>query len=201
MYTVIDFETTGLNHRECQIIEVGAIKLDHNIEPVARYHSLVKLRSYIKWDPIITEITGLVPADLENGVAESMALSMIRRFIDNDIIVAHNAPFELGFINRAWDPERWNRWICTRYLGHLTFPKINPSLKNLKERFYIRDYEEHRAMSDAIATVEIFRLMMKHVSNVEDIWNRYLLEPSRPHLYIPKNAEGFIDFDFKKFVN
>lgn len=192
MFTIIDFETTGLDAKEEQVIEVGAMKLDSKFREVGRINFLVQLEKGRKLKPFITELTGITEADLVNGVSsERAALGILRSFIGKDVIVAQFASFDLSYLWR--DEEMDNPFICTRSMSHALDPKEKASLVNLVERYGVKTGEAHRAMSDVEMTAEVFQKMVLRlfvegqIESIEDIYN-VMVEHERGLPFVPKSA-------------
>ena len=98
---VFDFETTGLNPINDEIIEVGAVKyqrLDNDFKLIDELSLLVKTNRPI--DENIERITGISPKMQEEfGVSQEEAFSRFSSMIDdNTIVVAYNIQFDLGFL-------------------------------------------------------------------------------------------------------
>jgi DNA polymerase-3 subunit epsilon len=110
---VFDTETTGLDHRVERVIEIGAIELVNRFPTGRTYHV------YINPDgreihPDAQAVHGISAADLAgkpifSGIAEEFAA-----FIDGATLVAHNAGFDMAFINAEF--------------GRLGIPAVDPSL-------------------------------------------------------------------------
>ena len=92
-YLVLDFETTGLDYKTEQVIEVGAIKYDEDFNEVGMFHTYVKL--YVKHglSDFIKDLTGITEEKLEYGMNEGDAMHTIATMIDEEtIVVAQFAP-------------------------------------------------------------------------------------------------------------
>ena len=87
-------------------------------------------------------------------------------FIQNDIIVAHNANFDYGFISENIYANTWtwitNNSLCTRKLANRLLPNLpKKNLWTLCDYFWLKNERAHRAMWDTKVTVEIFRHFLK----------------------------------------
>ncbi len=100
-YILLDFETTGLDGATCEIIEVGAIRVE-GLTEVARYHTLVKPK--IPIPAIITEITGITNAEVDGAPAIEEVASAIAEFLGDLPIVAHNSKIEQDFLDHHVSP-------------------------------------------------------------------------------------------------
>jgi DNA polymerase III subunit epsilon len=187
MYVVLDFETTGLDYKTEQVIEVGALKLDRDFKEIGTLNVMVKLKKGKKLPPFITELTGIVEDDLKEGLSEFHAMQILHRFIGNDIIVAQFASFDLGFLSKYMAPKRF---ICTRSLSRLLNPSEKASLKDLVQRYNVTLDNHHRALSDVKATAEVFKIMKKEADEKGIEYLNVMVNASeRPLRYIPENAK------------
>ncbi|OMI07673.1 hypothetical protein BVL54_19810 [Bacillus paralicheniformis] len=191
MYTILDFETTGLDYQEEQVIEIGALKLDRHLNPVSSLNCLVKLERGRELPEFITNLTGITAADLQNGIYNELtALKMLQTFIGNDIVVAQFASFDLSFLSKVMTPSRF---ICTRSASRLLDPEKKAGLKDLVPRYGANLDKHHRAMADVEATAEVFKSMMARMMlegyHMKEILNRMVDSEERPLKYIPKNAK------------
>ena len=142
---VLDTETTGLNPETNQVIEVGAVLLDLNSK-----HALGTLQ-YLIYAPSnpcedINHITQLAldAAKDQHKPYESLLFSMAEQA---DYIVAHNAKFDKGFIDKHVGDLK-KIWVCSK--EDLKFPKSGKSsrLGHLAYDHNIPVYDAHRALSD-----------------------------------------------------
>ena len=88
------------------------------------------------------------------------------RFADTAVLVAHNAPFDIRFIDhelaRVFPGRRMaNPHLCTVSLSRRVVPDIaNHRLHTLAEHFSVTIRNRHRAAGDALATAEVFLLLL-----------------------------------------
>ena len=98
-YTVIDVETTGLSPHKDQIIELAALKIE-NGSPIKDIALLIKIAEKIPAS--ITKLTGITNDMLsKEGQNLENALKIFLEFIESDLLVCHNASFDIGFIQAA----------------------------------------------------------------------------------------------------
>lgn len=184
-YTVLDFETTGLNYLTEQVIEIGAIKLDDDFTEIGRLHTLVKLTEGQELKPFITELTGLTVEDTNNGVSEITGLNMLKDFIDDSTVVAQHAPFDLAFLSKAVEPEYF---IDTRSLSCLINPDEKAGLKDLAKRYGV-EFTHHRSISDVEATIEVLKPMLAEAKKKNlPVTNIVVKAPDRELKFIPLSA-------------
>ena len=184
-YVVLDFETTGLDYKTEQVIEIGAIKLDREFKEIGRLHTMVKLTEGKQLTPFISELTGITEADLYEGLSEVTALNMLKDFIGNSVVVAQHAPFDLSFLAKAVEPEYF---IDTRSLSRLLNPDEKAGLKDLCERYGV-ELDHHRSISDVKATIEVLKIMLKESQEKRiSFVNVIVSTPDRPLNFVPLSA-------------
>jgi ATP-dependent DNA helicase DinG len=161
----VDIETTGLNAERDEIIEVAAIRFKGG-EIVGRYDSFVKPKG--KVPKFIEYLTHISPADLKNAPPVKDVLREVSEFIGTSIVVGHNIPFDLGFINhnlvrsggfplinKSWDTAE----IARIYLPTTTDHKLSTMVAH----FGLKLDNAHRADADAIATGQLFFALTNHI--------------------------------------
>lgn len=185
MYTVIDFETTGLDHTKNVVIEIGAIKLDKNLRDYASFNTKVKLHRDEELPELITKITGITPESLEHAMPAAPAFSLLRDFIGEDIIVAHNAPFDLGFLAEQ-RPYYKPDFLDTRSIIKLVEPGEKASLKDAVKRYSVPYVNHHSALADCVMTAGLLRGLRDKVGSVDkllDYLNTAVDSEERPLRY------------------
>lgn len=157
-YVVFDLETTGLDCKEADIIEIGAIKY-HNNEVVEELNLLINPGYDIP--EVITNITGITNELLKDKESIDTALPKFLTFIEDYPLVAHNSPFDIGFIfeniNRLHLIPIHNEVIDTLVLARKYIPQAyNHKLETLKNYFKIKEVS-HRAIGDCHTTNIIYK--------------------------------------------
>lgn len=151
-FVAVDIETTGLSNDD-SIIEIGAaLFVDGELKDT--FHSLV----YTKRDlpPMITRLTGITPAMLQEAPRADVAFYGFRAFIGDYRLVFHNSSFDMRFLNRY--AEYFNAAIPNSIHDTLKIARERiPELKNYKlatlvRHFGIPENLTHRAKGDSIAT-------------------------------------------------
>jgi len=156
-YVVFDLETTGLKPEQCEIIEIGAVKLV-NGEIVDRFQSFVNDGGVIPAQ--ITQLTGITTDMLAGAPNSREVLSRFHMFTQGCCLVAHNAEFDMGFIR--YHGNRFNLAFTNPYADTLMLARdlmhdlINHKLDTVCEALDVVLLEHHRATDDAQATGEIF---------------------------------------------
>ncbi len=165
-YVVVDLETTGLDpYKGCEIIEIGITEIK-NDDIVRNYSRFVKPKKEIPY--FITEITNISNDMVKNEEGIETVLPRFREYIGNKTIIAHNAKFDLKFLNyylQKLDLEPIKNHICTLELlkQSKTYKGKNKKLETACEYYDIENKNAHRADSDTLATAKLF-LILKHES-------------------------------------
>lgn len=186
-YVVLDLETTGLDYKTEQIIEIGAIKIDAYYNEIDRFHTMVALEGGRELSEFITNLTGITAEDLIGAPSEAEAMKQLAEFIGGSVVVAQNAPFDLSFISRGGIEPR--DFICTRALARYIEPELSASLKDVTKRNSIELDGHHRALNDVEATIAVLKTYLAMVDfDKYDPYNVVIDEASRPLNFVPKNA-------------
>lgn len=187
MYIVFDFETTGLDYKEEQVIEIASAKLDENLEPIETYSTLVRLNEGRTLPQFIRQLTGITAEELEEkGIPERHAMKQLKEFIGDSIVVAQFASFDLSFLSKVLVPEKF---ICTRSMARLLRPDEYASLSNLIKIYGIENLDPHRAYADVEATIEVFKRQKKECDEKGIEYMNVLIDSNeRPLKYVPENA-------------
>ena len=163
-YVVIDLETTGLDEKECEIIEFGALRIiDGRI--AERFQKLVLIENDIP--PFITKLTGISDDMLdEEGEELNDVMDKFITFIGNDLLVAHNISFDIKFLNHALirlgRPTISNRQKCTYEMSKLLLPSIKSrKLTSIAEELGINGSGKHRSISDCECVYRVYEQMLR----------------------------------------
>ncbi len=161
-FCVFDTETTGLKAEEERIIEIGAVKFDKT-GFIGQFGTLIDPEKEISSK--ITSITGITNGMLSGQPKAEEAVPNFMDFAKDCILVAHNAPFDLRFMNcelmrlgrptitsMAIDTLKFARWAYPEF-GHWNQPF-------LAEALGVKITSAHRAYDDARVCMEIFRKML-----------------------------------------
>jgi len=160
---VFDLETTGLRAGSSRICEIGAQRVA-SLELGEAFETLVD--PGVPLPPAISALTGIQPASLRGAPSVELA---VRRFLDfagDAVLVAHNARFDLSFLDREVQrltgcrvaaPVVDTVWLARRLLdGRVR----RVGLASLAHFFGVASEPCHRALPDARATAEILVLLI-----------------------------------------
>jgi DNA polymerase-3 subunit alpha (Gram-positive type) len=173
-FVVFDLETTGAKAPPCRITEVGAFRV-RNGSITEEFHTLVNPEMPIP--AFITSLTGIDDEMVREAPVFAQIAGDLLEFLGDSVLVAHNAPFDMRFLNHEisliyGEYRVANPCLCTVQLSRKLLPNIeNHKLKTVAEHYSISLVNHHRASDDAKATAEIFvnLLEMLNGAGVEDI--------------------------------
>ncbi|RSK45097.1 PolC-type DNA polymerase III [Bacillus canaveralius] len=163
MYVVFDVETTGLSAVYDKIIELAAVKVQ-NGEIIDRFERFADPHHPLSATTI--NLTGITD-DMVKGAPEiEDVLADFKQWADDAVLVAHNASFDMGFLNvgyqKAGFSKAANPVIDTLELGRFLYPDLkNHRLNTLAKKFDIELTQHHRAIYDAEATGYLLLRMLK----------------------------------------
>ena len=157
-YVVFDLETTGLDPKTSEIIEIGALKYKNN-ELVDELSILVNPKCLIP--SVITALTGIHDDTVKRAPTIEEALPKFLAFIEDLPLVAHNSRFDLSFIEeniiRLGLPMIKNSNIDTVYLARKYIKSVyNHKLETLKDYFRLT-YSSHRSLEDCYTTNYVYQ--------------------------------------------
>jgi len=158
-FVVLDVETTGLEaERGHEVIEIGAQKV-RGRQVVDQFVHLVKPTRPMDADA--QRVHGITQADLDrDGRPANQVIPELVDFIGDAIIVAHNAPFDVGFINehlkRLGQPVLTNQVLDTLEIAKRYLFLASYRLSNVAAYLKIPQPSAHRALVDVETTREVF---------------------------------------------
>ena len=192
-FTVIDLETTGLDAKYCDIIELAAIKVSHSVI-VDKFNSLVHIDEEL--DPFIVQLTGITDEMLENAPTLEDILPKYIDFIGEDIVVGHNVGFDVNFIYdnlyKVNGNYFKNDWINTIRLCKKIYPEFNHyGLGDLVNKLNIETTGSHRALADCETYLKLYEMCRNQVeekfSSFDDFYSLFKKRRSKRR-YIDINS-------------
>lgn len=167
-FCVVDLETTGGTHSDA-ITEIGAVKV-HGGEIIGEFQTLVRPDEPIP--AFISVLTGITNAMVADAPRMATVLPSFLEFSRGSVLVAHNAGFDIGFLKRACityeHPWPNNPVIDTVSLARHAMVKEevpNCKLATLAAYFNASVTPDHRALSDARATVDVLHGLLERLGN------------------------------------
>lgn len=163
-FCVIDFETNGEWGDAVEVIEFAAVKVGRG-EIQTNVASLCGASAPLS--RFITNLTGITTEMVLDKPRFEEFLEPLLSYIGDDIVVAHNAPFDLGILlgycARAGLDYR-PRALCTVANSRRLFPDFpDHKLSTLGEIMGLFDGRAHRALADSLATARLLLKMFEYV--------------------------------------
>ena len=179
-YVVFDTETTGLNIKEDRILSIGTVTVENKVIKISK-----SLECYIVQDIFNNEsakIHGLLKTGNQKKIDEKEAIMLFLDHIQNAVLIAHHAAFDIAMINAALKRMGLGK-LKNRVLdlGHIykkaeinRTSKTHFSLDELAKQFNIPQHDRHTASGDAYITALLFlkiisKIQIKKEINLHDL--------------------------------
>ena len=168
-FVVFDLETTGAKTPPCRITEIGAYRVSKG-QIIAEFQTLVNPETPIPL--FISQLTGITDAMVKNAPRFAEIAAEFLNFIGDSILVAHNAHFDLRFLNHEIgrihkDYRVGNQHLCTVKMSRKLLPHIeNHRLNTIADYYRVSLVNHHRATDDARATAHIFVNLLNELNNL-----------------------------------
>ena len=179
-FVVFDIETMGLNSHTHEIIEIGAVKIKAG-RILDRYSQLINPGRHIPEH--ITNITSITDDQVANMPKIDVVIKEFVDFIGEAVLVAHNAPFDIGFIKRDIKKYLALDYECsvidTLQMARDLFPDLKKyGLGDLNKTLGLALENHHRAVDDSQATANMFIIFLEKYKeqgfeNLKDINNGF----------------------------
>lgn len=160
----LDTETTGIYPQD-RIIEIAIIKRNYLTFKETSFHTMINPQGR-RIHPFAKEKTGISEKDLIHAPLFTSVVNDILHIIGDDLIVAHNAPFDRRFLNSelllakktaiADDNFECSLRLATSFFGKA---KNRNTLENISQNYNIilsDDHQYHRALGDTLVLAEFF---------------------------------------------
>lgn len=169
-FVCFDLETTGLYASNDKITEIGAVKIKDGMV-VDTFSTFVNPERPIPAQ--VVQLTGITDNMVAGAPSQSEAVKKFLDFCDGAVVVAHNAPFDTGFIRKACE----NMGIAytltsidTVAIARSILPDINNvKLDTLAKYFRLGKFNHHRAVDDAEMLTNIFLNLCRLLTERMDI--------------------------------
>ena len=172
-YVVFDVETTGLSAIYDSIIELAAVKM-YKGNVIGEFQEFIDPGEELS--AFTTQLTGITNDMVKGSKPEKQVLSEFQEFTKDTILVAHNAQFDVGFINKGYEkndlPVYDQPVIDTLELSRFLYPQFKSfGLSALAKRFDVVLEQHHRAIYDAETTGRLLDLFLKDLTSEYGITN------------------------------
>ena len=166
-YVVFDFETTGFNPWQEDLLEIGAVKLKAGTI-IEEFHSLIKPGKAISDE--IQKLTGITPEMVATAPEPQAVLSQFLEFCETAVLVAHNAQFDIGFLKakaqQLLDLKLQPVFLDTLTLARSVWPHFKSyRLNQLAKELEVKLVNHHRAVDDARCTAQIMLKAYDQIAN------------------------------------
>jgi len=181
-FCVVDLETTG-GGVDDKVTEIGAVKVRGG-EVLGEFQTLVNPHAHIP--PLIAVLTGITNSMVAHAPPLASVLPGFLEFCSGCVMVAHNAGFDMGFLKRActaysypWPNPAVVDTVALARQAMLRDEVRNHKLATLAEHFRADTTPNHRALTDARATVSVLHGLLERVGNLGVYTVEDLLEFTR----------------------
>lgn len=212
-FVIIDLETTGASPASAGITEIGAVKVRGG-QVIGEFSTLVNPGHPIP--AFIAALTGITDRLVQDCPRLASVLPSLLEFISGAVLVAHNAPYDVGFLKAACSLNG-HAWPSPQVVDTARLARValhrdevrNCKLSTLATHFHTEVTPSHRALDDARATNEVFHALLERlgnlgVSSLEDLatftsrvspqqrTKRHLADglPDSPGVYVFTDAQG-----------
>ena len=174
-FVCVDCETTGLDTKNDHIIEIAAVRFSFD-EILLTKETLVDPKVTISPESI--EIHNITQDMVEGKPTIDQVLPEFLEFIGTDIIVGHGIQFDIDIIAQSAKRHSIpckileNKFIDTLRLARLYGESSINSLEYLRQHFNIEPHGAHRAMSDVLVNIKVFKHLAHNFKTTKDIFER-----------------------------
>lgn len=169
-YISLDFETTGLDKKNDEILSAGYVGLSGlEIRLATARHQLVKPDKGISEQSII--IHNITHEQADAGSSVKAMLDTLLNCLAGKVLIAHHASVEMGFLKQACQEVYGTDWLIPvidtqelamtyRQKRNISFTSGAMRLAALREHYHLPRYKAHNALTDALATAELFLALL-----------------------------------------
>lgn len=165
-FICFDIETTGLSAARDKITEIGAVKVENGII-TDKFSTFVNPEMPIPQK--ITQLTGITDEMVKDAPSQSEAVSAFLEFAGDNVLVAHNAPFDTSFIAKACEDmgRKYNYTsIDTVAISRAILTDIkNCKLDTVAKFLRLGEFNHHRATDDAEMLAKIFITLCRRLTD------------------------------------
>lgn len=206
-YVVFDVETTGLSAVYDTIIELAAVKM-YKGNVIATFEEFINPGHPLSQTTI--QLTGITDDMVRDSKPEKTVLAEFAAFAEGTILVAHNASFDMGFLNNSYErygmAEAPQPVIDTLEMSRFLHPQLKSHrLNTLAKRYGVGLEQHHRAVYDSETTGALCWIFLKEAREEHNILfhdelNKYIgggdsYKRARPFhaTILAKNQDGLKD--------
>ena len=185
-FAAFDTETTGLRPHSEFLVELAAVRF--KLETGAKEYFQALVNPGVPIPSQATNVHGITDAMVESAPSLEEVLPSFYQFIEGAIPLAHNAPFDIGFLSLhslrlgiplpsapVLDSCMFSRRVFTEQPSH--------KLQSLVEAFGLSEGTFHRALADAKSCMEVFRAAVAKSCGNKASWDDLLVRHGRVHQF------------------
>ena len=171
-YVVFDVETTGLSAVYDSIIELAAVKM-YKGNVIDTFEAFINPGKPLS--QTIIQLTGITDQMLADAPSEDKIIPSFQTFCGDAILVAHNASFDMGFLNKSYErngmEDANNPVIDTLELSRFLHPQLRSHrLNTLAKKYNVNLEQHHRAVFDAETTGLLCWIFLKEAADEHQIF-------------------------------
>ena len=185
---IVDTETTGLDFKNCELIEIAAARL-RGRQIVEEFDMFVRPEKKIPVE--IIQLTHITNDMVEDAPSALEATAAFREFAGDAPLIAHNATFDRHFLEKGAQGEVGVAWVDSLELSRIVLPCLTShKLADLSRAFGLST-PTHRAIDDVRATCGLWRILLTAAADLPLGLAGYLadLYPEVPWSYRPIFAQ------------
>ena len=180
-FTVVDFETSGLNPESDHIVSIGGVHIIKNtIKLSSAQHYIINepnventSSEHPKVNHTARSLHHILPEQQKRGISIEEAMQLFFKYLPNSMLIVHGATIERRFLEQFFVSQQLPNlpiiWLDTLRLEQNTIQhnryQKDFRLFALRRQYKLPDYPAHHALVDAIATAELFLAQRKHLFN------------------------------------
>ncbi len=183
-YLVIDLELTGLNAKQDEIVSIAWVPISHQRIQIGQcQHFINNQVSNLNQSPVFH---GIDNTTIAAGVPLNEALKALNELLDDKILIFHNQQLDWGFLriafNKAGLLHKPLAILDTMNIEHKRLARQGHviaqdslTLSSCRERYRLPEYNCHNALTDAMATAELFLAQANQISRGKQLLVKHLM--------------------------
>jgi len=166
----VDIETTGIDVMKHEIIEIGCVITTPRLRVIEKFELKIKPKRIKNADPVALKISHYDPLNWIDAQSLKESIKIFSKKVENCIMVGQNVSFDSGFLEYAFAKTKIKNSMHYHKLDTISiaWAKLNKkksishfSLRGMCLYFGIENKNPHNALSDASATYELYKKLMK----------------------------------------
>ena len=166
----IDIESTGLNVMKHEIIEIGCVITTPKLKIIEKFELKIRPEHIEDADPIALKVIHYDSLNLVSAYTLENAIKILSKKVKDCIMIGQNVSFDSGFLEHAFAQTKLKNSMHYHKLDTISiaWAKLHKkksithfSLREMCKYFGIENKNPHNALSDAYATYELYKKLMK----------------------------------------